>query len=360
MIRETLLHDPVLAETDFAPVPDRAPAPERAPAVTRPMGTAAWIMVAVAILLVTGIMVWQGITASGAPDPTKPATSPLTALFDIGVLVFREGLECILVLSSIMAGMNGANRYQRRPIAWGAGVGWVATVITWFIAIGIVGSLGKNVSALNLQAGTGLLAVVVLIVIMNWFFHKVYWGGWITLHNRKRKELVNEVEEGLSSRARLYWGLGLLGFSSLYREGFEVVLFLQTYRLQMGDRIVLCGAGLGLVLTGIMAVLTFIAHRRLPYRKMLVLTGVLLGGVLLLMVGEQAQEMQLAHWIPTTKIPWLTNIVPDWVGVWFSIFPTVETLAAQALAATLVIGSYYAARRQSSSPAPGEPAPVAH
>jgi high-affinity iron transporter len=353
MIRET-----ALTGQDFVPEPGSVPAAERGPSTTRPMGAAAWIMVAAAVLLVTGFMVWQGVTTGGAPDPTKPATSPLTALFDIGILVFREGLECILVLSSIMAGMNGANRYQRQPIAWGAGVGWVATVITWFIAIGIVGGLGENVSALNLQAGTGLLAVVVLIVIMNWFFHKVYWGGWITLHNRRRKELVNEAAEGLSSRARLLWGLGLLGFSSLYREGFEVVLFLQTYRLQMGDRIVLSGAALGLFLSGIMAVLTFIAHRRLPYRKMLVLTGVMLGAVLLLMVGEQAQEMQLAHWIPTTKIPWLTNVVPDWAGVWFSVFPTVETLAAQALAAALVIGSYFAARRQSSSPAPEEPLPA--
>ncbi len=92
---------------------------------------------------------------------------------------------------------------------------------------------------------------------------------------------------------------------------------------------------------------TKVSTATMPYRKMLVLTGVLLGAVLLLMVGEQAQEMQLAHWIPTTSISWLAW-VPAWTGVWFSVFPTVETLAAQALAAAVIIGSYYAARRQSS------------
>jgi high-affinity iron transporter len=66
----------------------------------------------------------------------------------------------------------------------------------------------------------------------------------------------------------------------------------------------------------------------------------------LIMVGEQAQEMQLANWIPTTKIGALESVIPDWMGVWFSIFPTVETLVAQLLAAILVIGSYYAARRR--------------
>jgi high-affinity iron transporter len=77
---------------------------------------------------------------------------------------------------------------------------------------------------------------------------------------------------------------------------------------------------------------------------MLVLTGILLGGVLLIMVGEQAQEMQLAGWIRTTSIPWLQNKIPDWAGLWFSIFPTVQTLVAQGIALALVVGSYFAAR----------------
>ena len=102
----------------------------------------------------------------------------------------------------------------------------------------------------------------------------------------------------------MVFGLAVLGFTSLYREGFEVVLFLQSYRLKLGGSVVLAGVAMGLVLTGIVAVLTFIAHRQLPYRKMLVFTGVMLGVVLLVMVGEQAQEMQLAHWLPTTPIAW--------------------------------------------------------
>jgi high-affinity iron transporter len=184
---------------------------------------------------------------------------------------------------------------------------------------------------------------------MNWFFHKVYWGGWIGLHNRKKKDLLNKADDAGISERRLVLGLGLLGFASLYREGFEVVLFLQGYYLQMGGAIVLGGALLGILLSGLVAVLTFVAHSRLPYRKLLVSTGVMLGFILLIMVGEQAQEMQLANWIPTTKIGALENVTPDWMGVWFSVYPTVETLVAQLLAASLVIGSYYAARRRVAS-----------
>jgi high-affinity iron transporter len=82
---------------------------------------------------------------------------------------------------------------------------------------------------------------------------------------------------------------------------------------------------------------------------MLITTGVLLGVVLLVMVGEQAQEMQLAHWISRTEIPWLVDALPAWLGMWFAVFPTYETLIAQGIAAVLVVGSYFAARHVSAT-----------
>ena len=193
-----------------------------------------------------------------------------------------------------------------------------------------------------MQAATGLLAVIVLLVIMNWFLHRIYWSGWIRAHNRRKNVLFANSSSDSSQRS-LFWGLILLGFTSVYREGFEVVLFLQSYNLQLGGGVVLKGALLGLFLFGIVAVLTFVLQKHLPYRKMLISTGVLLGVVLLVMVGEEAQEMQLAHWISRTDISWLANVIPSWMGMWFAVFPTYETMVAQLLAAILVVGSYYAA-----------------
>jgi high-affinity iron transporter len=302
------------------------------------------IGISLAAIFVIAMIVWQGFAVHGAPDPMQPNTSPTVAFLDIGILVFREGLECILVLAAITASMIGNKRSHRRPVAVGAAMAFVATLITWFIAVGIVGQLTESVPALDLQAATGLLAVIVLLVIMNWFFHKIYWGGWIRAHNRRRKSLLANASSAEISRRGLLWGLILLGFTSLYREGFEVVLFLQSYYLRLGGAVVLKGAVLGLVLSGMVAILTFVLQQRLPYRKMLITTGVLLGLVLLVMVGEQAQEMQLAHWISRTEIPWLATVVPPWMGMWFAVFPTYETITAQLFAAVLVVGSYYAAR----------------
>src|SRR5215208_5941813 len=242
------------------------------------------IGVLAAAAFVASMLIWQGVAAQGAPDPLRPNTSPTVAFLDIGILVFREGLECILVLAAITASMTGPKRSHRRPVAFGAAFAFFATLIMWCIAVRVVGSLSDNMSALDLQAATGLLAIVVLLVIMNWFFHKIYWGGWIRAHNRRRKALLAHAI--VISPRRLYWGFILLGFTSLYREGFEVVLFLQSYNLRLGGGVVLKGALLGLGLTGMVAVLTFVLQQRLPYRKMLITTGILLGVVLLVMVGE--------------------------------------------------------------------------
>lgn len=296
-------------------------------------------------ILILALLAWQGIYAAGNPDPMLHRPGSIAGVFDIGVLVFREGLECVLVLSAITAGMAKAGESYQRQVAAGVGIAFLATLITWFMAVRIVNDLLKSINALYVQAGTGLLAIIVLLVVMNWFFHRIYWTGWISLHNKRKRELLETSGYGTGSQRRLLLGMVLLGFTSFYREGVEVVLFLQSYRLKLGNEPVFYGVALGLLFSVIVAILTFLAHRKLPYRRMLILTGGLLGAVLLVMVGEQAQEMQLAHWLPTTVIPALADRIPAWMGLWFSLFPTVQTLAAQGLAALVVLGSYAVARR---------------
>ncbi|MEO1222656.1 MAG: FTR1 family protein [Pseudomonadota bacterium] len=319
--------------------------PDAGPVSKKPLSPMVKGVLMICALTVICAVAWTFLTSAGNPDPTTRGTNASAAIIDIAILVFREGLECILVLAAITASMIGPNQRHRKAVAVGAGIGAIATIITWFIAINIVTGLADNFNALQIQAWTGLLAIVVLLTVMNWFFHKIYWGGWISAQTRQSKQLEAEEKKQAATAARVFYGMGLLGFASFYREGFEVVLFLQTYNLQMGSHIVYLGALVGLFFAGVVAVLTFIAHHKLPYRKMLELTGGLLGVVLLIMVGEQGQEMQQAGWIGTTTIQWLVPYMPDWLGLWFSVFPTVETLVLQFIAAALVIGSFLIARR---------------
>jgi high-affinity iron transporter len=302
-----------------------------------------YIWTAVVLVAAVLIVVFSWHASGGTTDPTADAhrLGRTTVVIDSAILVFREGLETILVLAAITASFLGANKVYRRPVAVGGSLALAAGIGTWFLVIWFIGQF--HGSEYTIQAATGIPALIVLLVVMNWFFHKVYWTGWITMHNRRKRKLVDSASK---SQRRIFWGLVVLGFTSVYREGFEVVLFLQTVRLQSGSHIVLQGTLIGLALTSLVGFLTFAMHYKLPYKKMLVLTGIMLGVVLVVMIGESAQEMQLAGWLSTTTI----NInMPDWLNAWFVIYPSVESIAAQVFAIVFVVGSYFIARRVCSS-----------
>jgi high-affinity iron transporter len=299
-----------------------------------------WTGVVLAVALVVVIISWHA--SGGTTDPTDLSPghqlSHTTVVLNSAILVFREGLETVLVLAAIVASFRGANSSFRKPVAAGSGLAIAAGVATWFGVIWLIGRF--HGSELTIQAATGLPALLVLLLVMNWFFHKVYWTGWISHHNKRRRGLLSSDPD--TNQRRLLLGLALLGFTSVYRECFEVVIFLQNLRELYGAGVVLEGVTIGLLFTAAVGVLTFALHQRLPYKRLLIITGVMLLFVLIVAVGEEVNEMQLAGWIGTTEISWLH--IPGWMGTWFSLFNNWETFAGQFLAISLVVGSYFGAQ----------------
>ena len=267
---------------------------------------------------------------------TGEGESTTTVVTNAALIVFREGLEAILIIAAITASMVGANRRLRRPVVRGALLALPASALLFVAAVLLLDSLSQYGE--KLEAVVGIVAIGVLLLVMNWFFHKVYWTEWIASHRRRGKALLagGAAVAGASTIAGLY----VLGFTSVFREGFETVLFLQALQLSSGIGIVLAGVSLGLVMTAAVGYATFALERKLPYKKMLIVTGVLIALVLVVLVGNTVRTLQGVGWVPITP---LDIEFPLWTGTWLGIFPTVETLAAQALALAFVLGSYYAA-----------------
>jgi high-affinity iron transporter len=294
---------------------------------------ALWLL---GLALLAGVVYLMATASTGPQDPTEVTRpeSRATVVFNSSMIVFREGLEAVLIFAAITASFVGANAGRKRPVILGAATAFAAAVGTWFVVqavLDVASPLGPR-----LEAITGFIAIVILLIVLNWFVHKVYWTGWIAKHHRQRRKLLGKV--GLSATI----GLIALGFTSVYREGFEVVLFLQNLKLKSGSGVVLEGVAIGLAATGVVGVCTFALQRRLPYKRMLIGTGILIGVVLVVMIGGTALSFQDLGWLPRHDTPFT---VPTWMGAWFEMYSTWETLGAQVLAALFVIGSYYVAER---------------
>ena len=95
--------------------------------------------------------------------------------------------------------MVGLRRRLRRPVFVGALAGLVVSGVTWVLAQTLLKSLERYGE--KLEAVVGLVAIGVLLLITNWFFHKVYWSEWIAKFHRQRKRYEKLEKRGLHQRA---------------------------------------------------------------------------------------------------------------------------------------------------------------
>ena len=133
---------------------------------------------------------------------------------------------------------DGAQRRLRRPMSLGVGAALVASAR----------HLGRRADdprpsltryGEKLSAVVSLVAIGVLLLILNWFFHKVYWTG--ASGGSAREEAAMLATGGGRPRRAAGRRSRSLGFTSVYREGFETVLFLQALVLETGVATVLTG-----------------------------------------------------------------------------------------------------------------------
>ncbi|MGA7729859.1 MAG: FTR1 family protein [Chloroflexia bacterium] len=284
-----------------------------------------------------------------AIEVVKGNNAPFAVATNAAIIVFREGLEAVLIFASLLGSLKvGANRRFRKPLWWGVALSMIAIVLTWVLARNLLTSLARYGEAL--EAVVSLVSIAVLLLITNWFFHKVYWTGWIaSFHAHKKRLIGGDMGQML--------GLVALGFTSIYREGFETVLFLQALVLEGGVGSVLAGIGIGLAGTILIGIIVLALQAKLPYKRMLVVTGVMIGAVLLVMVGNTTHVMQVVGWLPAHTIPGID--LPYWVGMWLGVYPTWEGIFLQIAAGTFVIGSYFLAERQKDRKAqPMQPKPT--
>src|SRR4029453_1073847 len=122
--------------------------------------------------------------------------------------------------AAVRGSLTGGARAQRRPMLFGAALALVASVITFILARTVLTELAHYGE--KLEAIVGVVATAVLLLVLNWFSHRVSWPGHISKFHKRRRRLLGVAAGGVLS-AQLV-GFVLLGFFSAFRGGFAPVL----------------------------------------------------------------------------------------------------------------------------------------
>ena len=149
-----------------------------------------------------------------------------------GVIGFREALEAALVIGILVALLQRTERQGMVRWVWGGVViAIIASVATWQAFFIVTGEFSKY----NEELFEGVLYLIAAVLITSVVLH-------IFGHDT-RSMIERKAEDAIASREA--FGMGLLAFVSVWREGVETVIFLGA-GTQTGDAI--AGALVGIAL----------------------------------------------------------------------------------------------------------------
>ena len=243
------------------------------------------------------------------------------------IILFREGLEALLVIAALAAFLRRANAAERiAPVYAGALAAVAASVVmAWVFATYYDG----NHSDL-FEAAVMLAAAVLLFYMSGWMFVRQDPKAW-------QADLNRLAERALGAGTVL--SLAGIAFLAVFREGAETILFVHALAKTANgfDASLLTGlAAAALALVAMFVAMQWLALR-LPLRPMFIVTSAFLFFMGLRMVGEAFQELQEQALIPFTT-EGMPAFVSDWGlsnGSWEALGTQLVILAV-AVAAALV------------------------
>ncbi len=232
-------------------------------------------------------------------------------------IIVREGFEVILIIAALIAFLRKSRNEARvKSIHIGVVVGILASFLTAYVIHEIL-----HLSAVSQEALEGwimIVAVAILFSVSYWLVSKI--------DNKKWQEYINKKMRGALSKGNA-WTLSAVAFITVYREGFETVLFYKALFLYAGESTsgIIAGFFAGcLVLAGVFYLINYLGLR-IPIKWFFGFTSALLYFMAFTFMGKGIHVLQMGEQVSMTIAENLPSI--SWLGM----YPTWETFIGQAV-----------------------------
>lgn len=284
--------------------------------------------VAVDVVKDTAAEVKRGLDDAERVLAEPGLAAPILAAGYSFMIMLREGLEAVLIVAAVLGYLEASrNGRYKGAVIKGVGLAGIATILT-FVAAAVLINIAPVQREL-LEAATAVLAVVMLFYVSFWLITRLEHRRWMEFVKAK-------VWTAASTGSTL--ALAGVGFTAVYREGFETVLFYQallSFARGLTQWVVL-GAVLGLaVLVGV-GFSIFRAGRKVPIKLFLGTAVVLVMVLSVAFAGNAVRSLQQSAVIPVTFLEGVPRL-PIFLAELTGWHPTVQTLLTQAVLALIYI-----------------------
>jgi high-affinity iron transporter len=274
------------------------------------------------------------LLAVSAEKLSGEALTPTAAGVSAFFILAREGLEALLVVAAIVAFMIKAGRREALP--W-IHLGWIGALalggVTWYAASKLIAVAGATRELT--EGATALVAAVMLLYVGFWLHDKSHAAAW--------KRLIDQHAKNALQKGAL-WMLAGLSFIAVYREVFETVLFYEALWQQAGPdahTAIFLGLGAGAATLAVVAWLILTFGVRLPIGPFFAACSFLTIVLAIAFTGNGIKALQEADVIAASPTSGISVPV-------LGIYPTIQTLVAQALVLLLVAAAFAWTRRMRS------------
>ena len=246
-------------------------------------------------------------------------------LYSLGIL-FREGLEALLVIIALVAAVRQAGQGTRaRDIYAGA---LIAIACSILLAWAVQHALGDNTSD-TLEGVFQLLAVVTLFYVSSWLTSKSQAKQW--------KNFIGAQVEAAQVTRGPSLALGLTAFLAVMREGAETIVFFQALMAGATETAERHAIFVGVMAGTVALTLTFIGLRKVtftvPIGPVFTATSVLIYALAVIFAGQGIASFQESGVISATFVSHVPTVAM------LGLYPTVQTLVAQGILLILAIAA---------------------
>ncbi|WP_176140646.1 FTR1 family iron permease [Halobacillus salinus] len=245
------------------------------------------------------------------PFAEQSSYSAIDAFF----ILFREGLEAILVIATLLAYLRRTNNEAQRVWVWSglsAGLllsGGMAVLLTILFA-----GVQSGTSREMIEGITGLVAVVMMLTVGAWLHKQSNILAWNQFVNKQLQKVMNRGAR---------WMLALVTFIAIFREGAETIIFYLGMAPSIELSQLLWGMGSALLVLIVIGFLLVKLSVRIPIRPFFLLASAFIYFIAFKFTGVSIHALQITDVLPVHPIQGLPVID------FFGFYPTWETAVPQ-------------------------------